>query len=72
MDRKRNIGKAIREQRKGISFSLKQLSEMSGVSIAHLGRIENGQRSPSPRTLQNIAKPLNFDLNELLIGAGYI
>jgi transcriptional regulator with XRE-family HTH domain len=72
MDKKRIIGKVIREQRKSIPLSLKQLSEMSGVSIAHLARVENGDRVPSPSVLQNIAKPLNFDMNELLIGAGYI
>ena len=72
MDKKRNIGRVIREQRKSVPLSLKQLSEMSGVSIAHLARVENGERVPSPNILQKIAKPLNFDLNELLIGAGYI
>ena len=45
---------------------------MSGVSIAHLGRIEKGERSPSPYTLQLIFKPLGFDLFELLVIAGYL
>ena len=72
MSKKRNIGIIIREQRKGIPLTLKQLSEVSSVSIAHLGRIENGQRMPSPRTLQKIATPLGFDLSELLIMAGYL
>ena len=68
----RNIGKIIRQQRISIPLTLKQLSQMSGVSIAHLGRIENGQRSPSPYTLQLIFKPLGFDLFELLVIAGYL
>ena len=68
----RNIGKIIRQRRKSIPLTLKQLSQMSGVSIAHLGRIENGQRSPSPYTLQLIFKPLGFDLFELLGIAGYL
>ena len=72
MSSKQNIGKVIRERRKGIPFTLNQLSGMSGVSVAHLSRVELGQRVPSPRTLQSIAKPLGFDLNELLILAGYI
>jgi transcriptional regulator with XRE-family HTH domain len=72
VDKKRKIGKIIREQRKSIPLSLKQLSEMSGVSIAHLARVENGERVPSPNILQKIAKHLHFDLNELLIGASYI
>ena len=53
-------------------LSLNQLSRLSGVSVAHLGRIEQGLRQPSTRTLQKIAKPLNFDLYELLIMAGHL
>lgn len=68
----RNIGKIIREKRRGIPLSLKRLSAMSGVSIAHLSRIEKGERGPSPHTLQLIAQPLGFDVNELLIIAGYL
>jgi transcriptional regulator with XRE-family HTH domain len=72
MDKKRNMGKLLREQRRSIPLSLNQLSEMSGVSVAHLARVENGERVPSLSVLQKIAKPLKFDLYELLIGAGYI
>ena len=67
-----NIGKTIREQRKSIPLTLHQLSEMSGVSVAHLGRIEQGLRKPSPRTVQKISKPLGFDLDELLTMAGFL
>jgi len=72
MSSKQNIGKIIREQRKSIPLTLKRLSQMSGVSIAHLGRIEKGQRVPSPHALQQIARPLGLDLNELLIMGGYL
>ena len=72
MSSKQNIGKIVREQRKRVPLSLNQLSKISGVSVAHLGRVEQGQRKPSPHTLQKIAKPLGFDLNELLIMAGYL
>ena len=67
-----NIGKIIKEQRKKLSISLNQLSRLSGVSVAHLGRIEQGHRQPSTRTLQKIAKPLGFDLYELLVMAGHL
>ena len=72
MSNKPNIGKIIKEQRKSIPLSLRQLSRLSGVSISHLGRIEQGLRRPSTRTLQNIAKPLGFDLYELLVIAGHL
>jgi len=52
-------------------LTLNQLADVSGISRAHLGRIEQGTRAPSPRTLQKIAKPLGLDLNEVLILAGY-
>ncbi len=55
-----------------MSLSLRQLSELSGVSAAHLGRIEQGLRRPSTRTLQKIAEPLRFDLYELLVTAGHL
>lgn len=69
---KPNIAKIIKEQRKSLPLSLNQLSRLSGVSVAHLGRIEQGLRKPSPRTLQKIAKPLGFDLDELLVMAGFL
>ena len=72
MSNKPNIGKIIKEQRKRLSLSLYQLSRLSGVSVAHLGRIEQGQRGASTRTLQKIAEPLGFDLYELLVIAGHL
>ena len=72
MTSKPNISKIIKEQRKSISLSLRQLSELSGVSAAHIGRIEQGLRKPSTRTLQKIAGPLRFDLYELLVTAGHL
>ena len=72
MNIKLTIPKIIREQRKKMSLSLKQLSEISGVSFSHLSRIEQGNRRPSIRTLQRIAKPLGFDLQELLVITGYM
>ena len=69
---KPKIAKIIKEQRMKLSLSLNQLSRLSGVSLAHLGRIEQGQRQPSTRTLQKIAKHLDFDLYELLTIAGHL
>lgn len=72
MSSKSSIGKIIKGQRKSIPLTLQQLSEMSGVSKAHLGRIEQGLRKPSTYTLQKIAKPLGFDLYELLVITGHL
>ena len=72
MSSKPNVGKIIKEQRKRLSLSLNQLSRLSGVSVSHLGRIEQGQRGASTRTLQKIAEPLGFDSYELLIITGHL
>ncbi len=72
MSGKPNIARIIRDQRKRLSLSLKQLSKLSAVSVAHLGRIETGDRTPSTRILQKLAKPLGFDLYELFVTAGHL
>ncbi len=45
---------------------------MSSVSSSYLGRIENGERSPSAHVLRKIAQPLGFEENELFTLAGYL
>ena len=72
MSAKPNVAMIIKEQRTKMSLSLNQLSRISGVSLSHLGRIEQGYRQPSTRTLQKIAKPLGFDLYELLVITGHL
>ena len=53
-------------------MTLNELGAKSGVSQSHLGRIERGQRFPSARILQKIAKNLGFKENELFMLAGYL
>lgn len=67
-----NIGKVFKQQRVMSGLRLRQLSEMSGVSASHLGRIERGERLPSARTLRKVAQPLGFSEAELLVLAGYL
>ena len=50
----------------------RQVSAMTGVSSAHLGRIESGYRSPSARILEKLANPLGFSVGELFAIAGYL
>ncbi len=53
-------------------MTLSELAAASGVSASHLARIERGERFPSAHILQRIAKPLNFEENELFTLAGYL
>jgi len=67
-----HIGKVIKQQRVMSGLTLGQLSEMSGVSPSHLGRIERGERFASAHILRKIAQPLGFAEDELFTFAGYL
>ncbi len=67
-----NFGEMLRRRRVMIPFTLQQLSDRTGVSPSHLGRIEKGKRFPSARVLKKIANPLGFDENELFGLAGFL
>jgi len=67
-----DLGEMLRRQRVMMSLTLVELANRSGVSSSHLGRIERGERFPSARILQRMAKPLGFEENELFALAGYL
>ncbi|MFC1948632.1 helix-turn-helix domain-containing protein [Chloroflexota bacterium] len=67
-----HLGAIIKQQRISLSLTLQELAAGSGVSASHLGRIERGERFPSAHILQKIAKPLNFEEDELFTLAGYL
>jgi len=66
------LGKIIKQRRVTMPMTLKELSNATGVSGSHLGRIENGGRSPSGYVLRKIAKPLGFGEDELFTLAGFL
>jgi len=67
-----NLAHALHQRRRAKELTLKQLSELSGVSIAHLGRMERGERLPSGKTLGKLAGPLGFSEIGLLKLAGLL
>jgi len=67
-----NLGAVIKERRKEKKLSLSQLSEVSGVSLSHINRIEKGNRFPSARVLMKLAVLLDFSEIELLKLAGLL
>ena len=70
-DYRKNLGRILKQQRQTENLTLNALSKASGVSMSHLGRIENGERFPSAYILKMIAKPLRFSEDELFSLAGY-
>ena len=73
MDNNTNaLGKILKQQRLRMSLTLRELTDLSGVSASHLGRVERGDRFPSASVLRRIAKPLAFEEDELFTLAGYL
>lgn len=69
---RKNLGKILKQKRQSVGLTLREISESSGVSTSHLGRIEKGERFPSADILQRIAKPLGFSEAEIFTLAGYL
>jgi len=67
-----NLGLILRERRREKELTLTQLSNLSGVSTSHVGRIERGERVPSGHILRKLAKPLGFSELELCKLAGFL
>lgn len=66
------LGEIIKKQRTSLALTLQELAAAAKVSASHLGRIERGERFPSARILRRLARPLDFEENELFTLAGYL
>lgn len=60
------IGARIREQRKKLKLTLKELAGMSGLSTGFISLVERELSTPSLSALFNIAQALQLDLSVLL------
>lgn len=69
---RKNFGEILKAARTAQYLSINQLSETSGVSTAHISRLENELRSvPKPETIKKLAAILG-NYEELMEAAGYI
>ena len=59
-------GRIIRQLRGELNFSLKELSEKSGVSISMISQIERQNTDPTLTTLYKICKGLDVSISTLL------
>ena len=66
------IGKTLKQRRRSLELTLRELAARSGVSVSGLARVERGERFPSGHILRKIAKPLGFAEIKLLTLAGYL
>lgn len=60
------IGKIIRRERQLRQLTIKELGEKAGLSEIYVGEIERGQKYPSAKVLESIARALDIDIAELL------
>src|SRR5215468_5513125 len=67
-----SIGDYIRQQREQAGKSVRQLSEMAGVSNPYLSQIERGLRKPSADILQQLARALHVSAETLYVRAGIL
>ena len=68
-----NFGEYLKGVRTSKELTLVQLSDLSGMSIAQLSRMENGLRGmPKAETLKKISTALDVPYPEMLLKAGYL
>lgn len=71
-DNMNDLGKILKQRRVMILLTLQELAAKSQISPSHLARIDRGERFPSARALQKLAKPLGFSEVELFTFAHYL
>lgn len=59
------IAANLRMFRSTRGLTLSRLSELSGISVGHLSRLENGERTPTVRTMLQLARAYGVSLGEL-------
>ncbi len=67
-----DLGTFLREQRQNARLSLRQLSELAGVSNPYLSQIERGLKRPSAEILQQLAHGLQVSAETLYVHAGIL
>lgn len=67
------LGLILREARKNLSFTLRQVEDISGISNAYLSQLENGKiKNPSVNILHKLSSIYRISLKQLLLKANLI
>lgn len=61
-----NLGEFLKEKREKRKLSMAELSKLCGISSAQITRLENNQQIPKLTTILELARALNFSINELV------
>jgi transcriptional regulator with XRE-family HTH domain len=64
------VGERLRERRKELSLTVRELARRVAVSPSLISQIENGKTSPSVGTLYSIVSEMDLSLDEVFTGTG--
>jgi len=64
-----DISKRLLEPRKNAKMTQQMLAEASEIPPSHISQLENGEHSPTEKTLEELAKGLNISIKDLDPGA---
>ena len=67
MDTKAILAKNMKDARERLGYSQAKLAELAKTSVAFIGEIEIGRKSPSLENLGNIAEALGMEVYQLLL-----
>ncbi len=60
------IGRVIRRERQDRQLTIKELGDKAVLSEIYVGEIERGQKYPSSKVLESLARALDLDIADLL------
>ena len=63
-DLQETLGKVVRQERQARHLTIKELGDKAGLSEIYVGEIERGQKYPSAKVLESLAKALEIEMAE--------
>lgn len=64
----RVVGKRLHDERRHANLTLQDVARLSGLSVGMISKVENGQTSPSLRTLGRLASALDIPVTTFFRG----
>lgn len=61
-----SVGARVRDRRKQLGLSQRDLAERVGIGYPHLSKIEGGVETPSDELIRNLARELDEDVDEMM------
>src|ERR1700712_4268203 len=73
MQEQNELSQVLRRERSRTNMTVRDLAEATGISSSTISRLETGEIvAPKPQQLQQLARALGIDVEELYATAGYL